>query len=178
MTRRLAPGVLVALVLSACGADPAADEPGEAADAAPEAEDPAAPDPDAEQTGEASAQLTVAASDLGELVVDSEGMTLYLFDLDENGESTCYEECAAAWPPLEGPAEAGTGIDASLIGTTERADGTVQATYAGWPLYSFAGDAASGDVTGQGVNDVWWVIAPDGSRVTGSEDPGGGGYGY
>jgi predicted lipoprotein with Yx(FWY)xxD motif len=109
--------------------------------------------------------VTVAATDLGEILVDQEGMTLYLFEPDEASESTCYDECAANWPPLEGPATA-EGIDAELLGTTERTDGMVQVTYNGWPLYHFAGDQSPGDANGQGLQDVWWVMDVRGQAVT------------
>lgn len=186
MYRWLAPALLLAVVAAGCGApvaeqgpeDPAASE----LDAAePEANDLEAEDADPADTDEPAqpaVRLDAASTELGEVLVDSDGMTVYLFDLDEAGESACYDECAVNWPPVEGPAEAGEGVDPDLIGTTERTDGTVQATYAGWPLYTFVGDGARGDVAGQGVNDVWWVIAPDGARLTGSDDAGGGGYGY
>ena len=74
-------------------------------------------------------------------------------------------DCAAAWPPVVGEATAGPGIDATLLGTASRDDGTTQATYNSWPLYYFAGDAAPGDINGQGLNDVWFVITPTGDAV-------------
>lgn len=119
--------------------------------------------------GEAAATestIMVADSDLGQILVDGEGMTVYLFTNDSPGVSTCEGDCLAAWPPVPGPATAGEGVDASLLGTTTATDGTTQVTYDGWPLYYWAQDAAPGDVTGQGVNDVWFVIAPDGTMVT------------
>ena len=70
-------------------------------------------------------------------------MTLYLFKADEGSTSTCYDDCAA-WPPLEADAPTGgDGIDAGLLGTTERDDGTTQVTYAGHPLYYYAADEAA-----------------------------------
>jgi len=108
-----------------------------------------------------------ADSDFGEIVVDAEGRTLYLFDPDEGGKSTCYDDCEASWPPLlvDG-SPSGDGVDASLLGTTERKDGSTQVTLDGWPLYYFAGDAAPGDTNGQGVGEVWHVVAPDGTAIT------------
>ena len=109
--------------------------------------------------------LAVADSALGEIVVDDEGFTLYVFIPDDGGESTCYDECASAWPPLEGLAVATGSVDAALLGTSPRTNGAQQVTFNGWPLYYFAADAAPGDVVGQGVNDVWYVISPAGEVI-------------
>lgn len=109
--------------------------------------------------------LTLASSDLGDILVDASGKTLYLFMPDAQGESTCYDQCEAAWPPLTGQVSAGDGVDASLLGTVPRTDGSIQVTYNGWPLYSFAADSAPGDTNGQGVNDVWFVVDAAGEAV-------------
>ncbi len=109
--------------------------------------------------------LSVASSEYGQIVVDGEGYTLYLFKNDSPGVSTCESGCADNWPPMTATAAAGDGIDGSLLATTTRPDGSVQVTYNGWPLYYFAGDAASGEVTGQGVNEVWYVVSPAGDPI-------------
>jgi predicted lipoprotein with Yx(FWY)xxD motif len=111
--------------------------------------------------------LSVSSSDLGDLLVDGAGRTLYLFVPDDQGASVCYDDCEAAWPVFyqEDLGTPGDGIDESLLGATERTDGTTQVTYNGWPLYYFAGDAAAGDTNGQGLNDVWYVVAPNGSGI-------------
>jgi len=77
------------------------------------------------------------AGDLGMVLVDSKGMTLYEFEKDKGTESTCYGGCAKFWPPLltKGEPEPSNGADASMLGTTERKDGTMQVTYNGRPLY-------------------------------------------
>jgi predicted lipoprotein with Yx(FWY)xxD motif len=105
---------------------------------------------------------------LGSFLVDSKGMTLYLYTKDTPNTSVCYDKCATAWPPLltTGAPIAGDGIDASKLGTTTRTDGTVQVTYNGWPLYYYVKDAQAGDVVGQGVGSVWYVISPAGEMVT------------
>ena len=118
-------------------------------------------------TGGTAMTLTTADSDLGTILVDDAGTTLYLFVPDAQGDSTCYDECEANWPPFAGEVSAGEGVDESLLGTTERTDGTVQATYNGWPLYYFANDAAPGDTNGQGINDVWWVVDAEGNAIEG-----------
>jgi predicted lipoprotein with Yx(FWY)xxD motif len=88
---------------------------------------------------------------------------------DTDGASTCYDDCAANWPALvtDGDPVAGQGTDASLLGTTERTDGTVQVTYANQPLYFFGGDQQPGDTNGQEIGDVWYVVSPDGEPVEG-----------
>jgi predicted lipoprotein with Yx(FWY)xxD motif len=112
------------------------------------------------------ATVMTADSELGTILVDGEGRTLYVFTPDAQGPSTCEADCLAAWPALAGPAAAGEGADAALLGTATRADdGTEQVTYNGWPLYYFAQDAAAGDVNGQGVGDVWFVLDPAGEPV-------------
>ena len=104
---------------------------------------------------------------LGSFLVDKIGMSLYIFLNDVPGTSNCYGGCEASWPPLftgDAPV-AGEGVDASLLGTTTRDDGSVQVTYNGWPLYYFASDANAGDVNGQDVGGVWYVIASDGEII-------------
>ena len=98
-------------------------------------------------------------SSLGQILVDGDGMTLYMFVPDAQGPSTCVEGCLEAWPMVQGPATAGAGVDAALLATAPRPeDGTAQATCDGWPLYTFTQDAAAGDVTGQGVGGNWYVL--------------------
>ncbi len=104
-------------------------------------------------------------TELGTFLVDEEGRTLYMFTKDSPGTSVCEGDCLAAWPVLEGEVAAGEGVDESLIGTIERSDGSIQASYADWPLYYFAQDQAAGDVTGQGVGEVWYVLSPEGEII-------------
>ena len=110
-------------------------------------------------------------SALGTILVDAKGNTLYVFLQDTGSTSTCYDDCASSWPALvaKGEVKAGGsgGVDESLLGTTERDDGTTQVTYNGRPLYYFAGDAAPGDTNGQGVGDVWFVVSPAGDPIQG-----------
>lgn len=112
-----------------------------------------------------TATVTTAETDLGTILVDGEGMTLYLFTNDEPGVSNCEGDCLAAWPPLLGTPQAGEGADDSKLGTIERSDGTTQVTYNDWPLYYWMNDSAPGDTTGQGVNGVWWVVDRDGEAI-------------
>src|SRR6185436_20218019 len=114
------------------------------------------------------ATVNVGQNDtLGSFLVDDKGMTLYLFTKDSPNTSVCYDKCATAWPPLltTGDPVAGEGADASMLGTTKRTDGSIQVTYNGWPLYYYEKDKAAGDVTGQDVGDVWFVVSAEGDKV-------------
>jgi predicted lipoprotein with Yx(FWY)xxD motif len=110
-----------------------------------------------------------ADSDLGTILVDAEGFTLYVFTNDTGGESACYEGCADTWPPVPGDTAIGSDLDASLFGTTARTDGTEQLTVNGQPLYRYTPDAAPGDTNGQGVGGVWFVVGADGNMIGGPE---------
>lgn len=191
-----ATALLLATTLTACGSDDPDQsgtdgaQPGETSAADTTTEDMTDDATTTEEMTEDAAgetmgpgpEVSVADTELGPILVDGEGMTLYLFTPDSPNTSTCFDDCLAAWPALEGEPTAGEGTDDSLLGSFERDDGTIQATYDGWPLYYFAQDQAPGDVTGQAVNDVWWVINADGAAVTEapgeSDDGGGGGYDY
>lgn len=163
---RIATALTAVLLLAGCAGGQ--DSPSETAQTAEPAET-ASPEPE-ESSASAAPQeaLTVELADsaLGPILVDGEGRTLYRFEKDSDGESTCYEACATNWPALVGDVEAGDGVDGALLGTAQRTDGTVQVTYAGRPLYYFAGDQAPGDIAGQGVMDVWYVVGADGAAIT------------
>jgi predicted lipoprotein with Yx(FWY)xxD motif len=132
--------------------------------ATPEA---ASPEPASPAPTESGVTVDTTESDLGTILTDAEGRTLYVFLSDSEGESTCYDDCAQAWPALEteGDAQAGEGVDASLLGTTERQDGALQVTYNEMPLYYFADDEEPGQTNGQGIGDVWFVVSPEGEPV-------------
>ncbi|QNN52033.1 COG4315 family predicted lipoprotein [Nocardioides mesophilus] len=130
-------------------------------------------------TRTSAAKVGAADSSFGSIVVDGRGMTLYTYSPDVRGKkSNCEAGCLALWPALTGTPTAGTGVEKKLLGTIRRSDGTPQATYDGWPLYRFAQDSAPGDVKGQGLDGIWYVVRPDGSKVTQTSGGGGGGYGY
>lgn len=104
---------------------------------------------------------------LGQILVDGKGMTLYIYTVDKPNQSNCDATCLAYWPPLvtQGHPVAGTGVNASLLGTATLADGWMIVTYNGMPLYYFVKDAKAGDTTGQGAQKVWYVIGPDGKVI-------------
>jgi predicted lipoprotein with Yx(FWY)xxD motif len=171
--RRRCSAVAIALVVVGCGS---AETDGTAGSQDAEATAVEETDATTEQL-----DLAVADSEFGDILVDGAGMTLYLFTADRDGESVCEDDCADAWPPLvvEGEPVPGEGVDAALLGTTERSDGTTQVTYAGSPLYTWVQDQEPGDVTGQNVQEVWFVVSPAGDAVTSDaqERPArGGGY--
>ena len=121
-------------------------------------------------SGPASAGTAVAAGQnakLGSILVDSKGMTLYVFANDAMNTSNCTGSCATVWPPLltNGAPTAGTGVNASLLGTIKRADGGTQVTYNGLPLYTFVNDKVPGNATGQGVQS-FFVINSAGMTIT------------
>lgn len=110
-------------------------------------------------------------AELGDFVAGEGGMTLYVFLADEGSSgSACNGECATNWPPLAGAVAAGAGVTGE-IGTITRDDGTEQVTLGGAPLYYFIGDDGPGDVNGQGLQDLWYLAAADGSAIEGAGAP-------
>jgi predicted lipoprotein with Yx(FWY)xxD motif len=115
--------------------------------------------------GEETAGVSTAESELGTILVDPDGFTLYVFTNDTGGESTCYEGCASTWPPVPGDTPIGGGLDASLFSTVARTDGTDQLTVNGQPLYRYSPDTNPGDTNGQGSGGVWFVVDASGSMI-------------
>jgi predicted lipoprotein with Yx(FWY)xxD motif len=116
------------------------------------------------------AVVSTAKTNLGRIVVNSSGRTLYLFEKDRNGKSACSGQCAVFWPLLITSGKPGVtgGAKASLIGTTRRADGRLQVTYNHHPLYTFVKDKKAGQTNGEGVNAfgaAWDAISPAGARI-------------
>lgn len=138
---------------------------------------------------------TVSQKTIGnqQVLVDSNGMTLYWFVPDTSSKSNCSGQCATYWPPVKGPVTAGSGVTGTL-GTITRSDGTKQATYLGHPLYTYVGDKGPGQNKGNGLNisgGLWWEMTVSGSTppanagAAATSSPkstatsgGGGGYGY
>jgi predicted lipoprotein with Yx(FWY)xxD motif len=157
-----------ALVLAACGGG---SSPSSSSGPASTPSYGAQPTPsNAYKTSGAASVLSTKTSSLGTFLVDANGRTLYLWDADHGPKSTCSGACAQAWPPLTSTAtpKASGAVKASLLGTTKRADGSNEVTYAGHPLYLFAGDTQAGQTTGQGSNGFgapWWVVTPTGKAL-------------
>jgi predicted lipoprotein with Yx(FWY)xxD motif len=127
----------------------------------------------ANSTASSGAAITVAtASGAGKVLVDSNGMTLYYFEKDKQGgtKSACYGPCEKGWPPLrtEAAPQAGEGALASKLGTIERQDGTMQVTYAGWPLYTFVEDKKPGEDNGtdsKAFGASWYPLHANGEKA-------------
>jgi predicted lipoprotein with Yx(FWY)xxD motif len=117
----------------------------------------------------ASAAVKTVKTELGTVLADADGRTLYLFEKDKGTTSRCSGACAGVWPPLAGAKPGATGgVAAGKLGDTKRADGTSEVTYAGHPLYTYAGDAKPGDVKGQGLDQFgaeWYALAPSGQKI-------------
>ncbi len=119
--------------------------------------------------GGAAVISTASVGELGKILVDSKGMTLYYFKKDKNGKSACYGACAQAWPPVttDGNPVARNGAMAGKLGTTMRNDGSTQVTYAGWPLYLYAGDSKPGQANGNDITQFgaqWYALTPSGQE--------------
>ena len=134
-----------------------------------------------------AATVGVSNTGIGQVLVDSQGRTLYLFKADQGTKSACTGVCAGAWPPLlvQGKPTTGTGIDAALVGTAARPEGTTQLTYNGHPLYRFAQDHKAGETNGQGLSAfgaAWFGVNSAGNQLSAqppsSSTGGGGGVGY
>lgn len=166
--RTIAALLFSALLLAACGGEDPVP-----LTAAPEA----ATDDTVEEVVEAPAEesaasttvsATIGQSDLGEILVGNNGLTLYGFTNDVDAASTCNGTCAEAWPPVIVDADfaVAPGLDVGIFATTERDDGSLQLVAGRWPLYFFAGDAVPGDVAGQGSGDVWFAVDLEGTLIT------------
>lgn len=104
---------------------------------------------------------------LGPILVGENGLTLYMFTKDTANTSNCTGNCLASWPPLltQGNPALGAGVDPALVGSAPLADGSSIVTYNQMPLYYWYEDFKPGDTLGQGINDVWYVVSPDGTPV-------------
>ncbi|MEE8600525.1 hypothetical protein [Euzebya tangerina] len=159
-----AASALLALALAACGSDTDAEDVGAATAVAQTAEDAAATDDSSPSGGEAI--VTTASTDVGDILVDADGFTVYGFTEDSDGTPTCEDACLDAWPAVTvESAEVPEGLDAEVFSVVERTDGTFQLVAGEWPLYTFTGDLEPGDTNGQGSGDVWFAAAPDGSLI-------------
>lgn len=174
--------VLGLLLLAACGTE----EGGDATTTAPEAttttasvgqQDPAttttetvtatteAMDDTSTTAVESMDGVHVADTDLGSILVDPEGFTLYIFTNDTEGTSTCYDSCADLWPPIPADTPIGSDLDESIFSSVTRDDGLEQLAVNGMPLYLYTPDGSPGDTTGQAFNDVWFVVDPTGNMM-------------
>ena len=158
--------LVTGLLVAGCGGNEpettvATDTPTSSGPSTSELPSPTAPSP------AIGTVVTTGDSEFGAMLFDDRGQAIYLFARETTSTPDCYEECAAAWPPVltDGAPQAGGAAEPALLGTTQRTDGSVQVTYAGHPLYFYANEGP-GEVLCHNVflNDgYWYVVTPEGS---------------
>ena len=125
---------------------------------------------------QANGTVSLSKTNLGMVLVNSKGHTLYMFSKDKNGKSSCSGGCAKFWPPYlrHGKVTAGSGVKASLLGTTRRSNGSMQVTYKKHPLYGFALDKKAGQTNGEGqiaFGGKWYAVSAKGAAVVKAPTP-------
>ena len=171
----------LALAVSACGSSSSSSA------ASTPAAAPSSSAASASASSPAASGATLTARTIGsqQVLTNSAGLTLYWFAPDSPTMSKCTGSCATYWPPVKGPATAGSGVTGKL-GTITRSDGTTQATYDGHPLYTYAADTAPGQNKGNGLNvsgGLWWEMTVSGATPAAGAAASAsastkGGYGY
>lgn len=159
----------LAALLSGCaggsGTTTSTTSPPAAATSAPATDSPASSAP----ASTSAAELMVTPSKAGQIVVDGKGMSVYYFtkDTKDSGTSACTGGCLTAWPPVTTTSDA-PAVDGvtGTVGTIATPDGKKQLTINGMPVYYFEKDKAAGDILGQGVGGVWYLVAPSGEMIT------------
>jgi predicted lipoprotein with Yx(FWY)xxD motif len=134
---------------------------------------------EAPTSAQSSTAYTISATNVpgvGTVLVNGEGRTLYLLTSEKGGKLTCTDDngCTKVWPDTELPsgvtqAVAGSGIQASMLGTVKSASGSLYVSYAGWPLYEYSGDPGPGMANGEGIvsfGGTWYTLTPAGKQVT------------
>jgi predicted lipoprotein with Yx(FWY)xxD motif len=171
-TRVAVVAALLPALMAGCADDPvapAAESTATSSSPAADNTDRAAPGPSTSPSVEPTkpgTKIIAATSDFGAVLFDATGQAIYLFDVEESSKPRCYKDCAKAWPPVltDGAPEAGQRVKASLLGTTERTDGTTQVTYGGHPLYFYAHEGKR-EVKCHDIflnGGTWYAIQPDG----------------
>ena len=163
----------IALAATACssGSGPASSAAPAASSATAQPSSPAAASSAASPSAAAATIGLASVSGIdGKFLAGGQGRTIYLWEADKSGMSTCSGACADTWPPVitTGTPMASSGVEQSLLGTTKRSDGTEQVTYNGHPLYYFAADTGAGMAKGQGSKDFgadWYVVNAKGSKI-------------
>jgi predicted lipoprotein with Yx(FWY)xxD motif len=170
-SRRVSLALRLGLPLAAAGVLAAACSSGGSQSSASSAPASSSSATSAAGASSSAATVDVHTSNGTSFLTGGSGRALYLWVPDTKTKSMCSGACAGAWPPLtvKGSPTAGTGARASDLGTIGRSDGTKQVTYAGHPLYYFAGDKAAGQTSGEGSNGFgapWYLVAPSGQQIT------------
>ena len=176
----------IALAVAACGSSASSSSSPAAQSSSPAAQSSSSSSAAAAGSGSpaSSAALATATVNGTKVLTNSKGFVLYWFAPDTSTTSKCSGSCATYWPPVTGPATAGSGVTGTL-GTITRSDGTMQATYDGHPLYTYAGDTSPGQAKGNGLNvsgGLWYEMTVSGATpaagAAASSSPTKGGYGY
>ncbi|MFF2246365.1 hypothetical protein ACFVTM_19570 [Arthrobacter sp. NPDC058130] len=158
----------LAALLSGCGGGATTTTPTSAAPATSAASTPTESSAASSSAPASAADLTVAESKAGQIVVGGKGLSVYYFtkDTKDSGTSACTGECLVAWPPVTSTTATPTveGVTGK-VGTIQTTDGKMQITINGMPIYYYAKDQAAGDITGQGVGGVWYLVAPSGEMI-------------
>ena len=132
---------------------------------------PATGAPAAHNSSSSGATVTIMehSTSKGMVLTNAQGMTIYWFAIDTPTKSNCTGSCLTYWPPVVGTPVAGSGVSLpGHLGTITGANGQVQATYDGHPLYTYMGDTAAGEATGNGLNlsgGLWWAMTPTGAKL-------------
>jgi predicted lipoprotein with Yx(FWY)xxD motif len=163
--------LLALLAIAGCGGGGSSSSPETTAspESKPASNTKPAAEPKSKPKGQVAVVKVMDTPDLGKVIVESKGMTLYDFHKDKGTTSACYGECAVAWPPLltSGEPQATGGAQQSLLGTTKRKDGTVQVAYKGHPVYGFVEDKKPGETNGndfKGFGAQWYALLPNGEE--------------
>jgi predicted lipoprotein with Yx(FWY)xxD motif len=175
MTSDRSPSLLIAAAVASLSAVTIAACGGTGSQSASSSAPPTTP------SGQAATLGVANNNNLGKILDDQQGHTVYLFQKDSGTTSACTGACAGAWPPVRahGKPTAGTGVTGSLLGTTSRSDGEPQVTYNGHPVYTFTGDKSPGDANGQGTTAFgggWFALSPAGGQISAPAPGGGSGY--
>jgi predicted lipoprotein with Yx(FWY)xxD motif len=159
---------MAALLVAGCASKKSSSAtPTTAAAAAPASAAPATGGSGAAVAPAGPAVVAAKTGALGTYLTDGSGKSLYLYTPDTTSTSTCYGQCIAFWPALltNGAPTSGTGATGTMLGTSQRTDGTTQVTYNGHPLYYFKGDKSTGDTSGQGKEGTWFLVTPAGTQI-------------
>ncbi|NWL12545.1 hypothetical protein [Paenarthrobacter nitroguajacolicus] len=178
MKKRLSFGfgvLILTAALAGCGGSPGTTATSAPPPAATPSSAATSASPTVDSTTAAGAEMKVSSSSAGQIVVDSKGMSLYFFtkDVKDSGTSACVDACLEAWPVFTTTSDTPTveGVTGTM-GTIATPDGKKQVTLNGMPLYYYAKDKAPGDVTGQGVGGVWYLVSPAGEMIKGAAGSG------
>ncbi len=163
--------VILALTSVGCGADNRGAEPADTPTLAPlsPSETGTAEAPTSQTPKPTGTTITSAPSDYGQVLWGPNRQVVYIWEKEPSTTAECYAACAEAWPPVltTGEPTASGQVDAALLGTTARRDGSTQVTYNGHPLYYYAhegpGEVKCHDVATHG--GLWWVITPAGLKA-------------